>query len=62
MGVLTKEEDASAYEPIAAKAKAKAAPIAEADEEPAVRKEASKPTAVPKKSKLADIVSDWDDE
>ena len=43
--------------------KPKVAPIAEADEEPEVRKEASKPTAVPaKKSKLADIVSDWDDE
>jgi hypothetical protein len=43
--------------------KPKTAPIAEADEEPEVRKEASKPTAVPpKKSKLADIVSDWDDE
>jgi hypothetical protein len=42
--------------------KAKAAPIAEADEEPEVRKE-SKVSAVPsKKSKLADIVSDWDDE
>jgi hypothetical protein len=41
----------------------KTAPIAEADEEPEVRKEASKPTSVPaKKSKLADIVSDWDDE
>jgi hypothetical protein len=41
----------------------KTAPIAEADEEPEVRKDASKPTAVPaKKSKLADIVSDWDDE
>ena len=41
----------------------KTAPIAEADEEPEVRKETSKPTSVPaKKSKLADIVSDWDDE
>jgi len=47
---------------VAAK-KPKTAPIAEADEEPEVRKESSKPTAVPpKKSKLADIVSDWDDE
>jgi len=63
MGELTKEEDAPVYEPIAAKAKAKAEPIAEADEEPEVRKETSKPTSVPaKKSKLADIVSDWDDE
>ena len=37
--------------------------IAEDDSEPEVRKDAAKPTAVPeKKSKLADIVSDWDDE
>ena len=65
MGELTKEEDAPAYEPIAAKAKAKAkaAPVADADEEPEVRKEAPKAAAVPaKKGKLADIVSDWDDE
>lgn len=66
MGELTKEEDAPAYEPIAAKAaKAKAKPAVEAEEEaePEVRKEAAKPSAVPaKKGKLADIVSDWDDE
>ena len=66
MGELTKEEDTPAYAPIAAKAEAKApktAPIADADEEPEVRKEAAKPSAVPaKKSRLADIVSDWDDE
>jgi len=37
--------------------------VAEDDSEPEVRKDAAKPTAVPeKKSKLADIVSDWDDE
>jgi len=37
--------------------------VADEDSEPEVRKEAVKPTAVPeKKSKLADIVSDWDDE
>ena len=43
--------------------KAKAAPVADADDEPEVRKEAAKPSAVPaKKGKLADIVSDWDDE
>jgi hypothetical protein len=43
--------------------KAKAAPIADADDEPEIRKEAAKPSAVPaKKGKLADIVSDWDDE
>ena len=64
MGELTKEEDAPAYEPIAAKAIAKAKPAeVEEDAEPEVRKEASKPSAVPaKKGKLADIVSDWDDE
>jgi hypothetical protein len=64
MGELTKEEDAPAYEPIAAKAKAKAKPAeVEEDAEPEVRKESAKPSAVPaKKGKLADIVSDWDDE
>jgi len=63
MGELTKEEDAPAYEPIAAKAKAKAKPVVDAEDEPEVRKEAVKPSAVPaKKGKLADIVSDWDDE
>jgi hypothetical protein len=37
--------------------------VADADEEPEVRKEAPKAAAVPaKKGKLADIVSDWDDE
>jgi len=69
MGDLTKEEDAPAYEPIAdkaekAKAKTKAEPVAEDDgAEPEVRKEAAKGSAVPaKKGKLADLVSDWDDE
>jgi hypothetical protein len=65
MGELTKEEDAPAYEPIAAKAaKApKTKPAADVDDEPEVRKETAKASAVPaKKSKLADIVSDWDDE
>jgi hypothetical protein len=67
-----KEEDAPAYAPIAEKAekaekakKAKAAPVVEEDEndEPEVRKAPTKETAVPaKKSKLADIVADWDDE
>ena len=48
--------------PKAAK-KPRVEPTAEADEEPEVRKETAKPSAVPaKKSKLADIVSDWDDE
>jgi len=47
------------------KSKAKTEPVVEEEaEEPEVRKAAAaKPTAVPaKKSKLADIVSDWDDE
>ena len=68
MGELTKEEDAPAYEPIAAKAEAKASkkvapPVAEEDEEPVVRKEEKKPSAVPKaKAALSDMVDDWDDE
>lgn len=58
------EDEAPAPAPKAAKPKAKAAPVeAEDDAEPEVRKEAAKPSAVPaKKGKLADIVSDWDDE
>ena len=50
----------------APKASKKAAPKVEAEDdagEPEVRKSAEKPNAVPaKKSKLADIVADWDDE
>ena len=43
--------------------KAKAEVVEEDDSEPEVRKTAAKPSAVPeKKSKLADIVADWDDE
>jgi hypothetical protein len=43
--------------------KVKITPAADADDEPEVRKDAAKPSAVPaKKGKLADIVSDWDDE
>jgi hypothetical protein len=54
------EEEAPA--PAKTKAK-KAAPVADADDEPEVRKPEAKETAVPaKKSKLADIVADWDDE
>jgi hypothetical protein len=57
MGELLAEEEA----PVAKKAKA--APVVDADEEPEVRKETPKAAAVPaKKGKLADIVSDWDDE
>ena len=54
------EEEAPA--PVKTKAK-KAAPVADADDEPEVRKPEAKETAVPaKKGKLADIVADWDDE
>lgn len=62
------EEEAPVPAPKAAKpAKAKPAPVMEEEEdtapEPEVRKPASKATAVPvKANKLADIVSDWDDE
>jgi hypothetical protein len=60
--VEVEEDEAPAPAPKAAKAKAKPAEVEE-DAEPEVRKEASKPSAVPaKKGKLADIVSDWDDE
>jgi hypothetical protein len=55
------EEEAPAPAPKAKKAKA--APVVDEDEEPEVRKPEAKETAVPaKKSKLADIVADWDDE
>ena len=66
--IMDEEEDAAiaAERAKATKAKkAKPAPVAEEEtEEPEVRQAAApKPTAVPaKKSKLADIVSDWDDE
>jgi hypothetical protein len=60
--VVEEEEAEEAPAPKAAKPKAKAEPEAETDE-PEVRKETAKGGAVPaKKSKLADIVSDWDDE
>lgn len=53
-------EEEDAPKPKAAKKKAA---VADEDDEPEIRKESSKATAVPeKKSKLADIVSDWDDE
>lgn len=64
IGELAEEDEAAAIaetkKKIAKKAKVE---VADEDSEPEVRKEAAKPTAVPeKKSKLADIVSDWDDE
>lgn len=56
----SEEEAAPAPKP---KAKKQKVEVAEDDSEPEVRKEAAKPSAVPeKKSKLADIVADWDDE
>jgi hypothetical protein len=55
------EEEAPAPAPKAKKAKA--APVVDESEEPEVRKAPVKEDAVPaKKSKLADIVADWDDE
>jgi hypothetical protein len=68
MGELTKEEDAPKYAPIVekatrAKAKPKAEVVEEDESEPEVRKAAPAQSAVPvKSSKLASIVSDWDDE
>jgi hypothetical protein len=60
------EADEEEEEAPAPKAVKKAAPKVEAEDdagEPEVRKSAEKPNAVPaKKSKLADIVADWDDE
>lgn len=56
------EDEEEVPAPKAAKAP-KTKPVASEDDEPEVRKAPSKETAVPaKKSKLADIVSDWDDE
>lgn len=59
------EEDEAPAPAPKAKGKKAAEPAAEADEgdEPVVRKEEKKPTAVPaKKSSLAAAVADWDDE
>lgn len=54
------QEEAPAPQPKAKKAKPQ---VVEDDSEPEVRKEAAKTSAVPeKKSALADIVADWDDE
>jgi len=63
---VEEEEEAPASAPAPkAKKAVKEYPVAEVEEaaEPEVRKPAAKTTAVPAaKSKLADIVSDWDDE
>ena len=59
------EEDEAATPPAKAAKKAKAVPVAEADDdsEPEVRKEPAKGSAVPaKKGSLADLVADWGDE
>jgi hypothetical protein len=59
------EEDEAPAPAPKAKAKAKPAPVVEDedDEEPVVKKAAAaKPTAVPGKKALADVVADWDDE
>jgi len=53
------EEEAPAPAP---KAKKKPDPVEESDDEPVVRKEEKKPNAVPaKKSNLAAMVDDWDE-
>jgi hypothetical protein len=55
------EEDEAPAKPKAKKAKAEV--VEDDGSEPEVRKESTKPSAVPeKKTKLADIVADWDDE
>jgi hypothetical protein len=66
---LFEEEEGAAAEAPAPKAKAKSKgapppePEAEEDEEPVVKKAAAaKPTSVPGKKALADVVADWDDE
>ena len=61
--VETDDDDAEEAPAKPAAKKAKAAPVADAEDEPEIRKEATKASAVPaKKGKLADLVSDWDDE
>jgi hypothetical protein len=61
--VVETEDDADEVPAKPAAKKAKAAPVADAEDEPEVRKEAAKGSAVPaKKGKLADLVSEWDDE
>ena len=61
---VEEEDEAPAPAPKAKKAKAAPAPVVEDDEEsePTVKKEEKKPSAVPAKKNLADVVADWDDE
>lgn len=57
------EEEDEAPAPAPKAKKKAAAPAAEADDEPVVRKEEKKPSAVPnQKANLADMVDDWDAE
>jgi hypothetical protein len=57
------EEDAAPPAPATKAKKAAPAPAEEEADEPVVRKEEKKPTAVPaKKANLADMVDDWDAE
>jgi hypothetical protein len=62
MGEMMDEDDTAAVAEVkTTKAKTKA--VADEEDEPEVRKDEAKPSAVPaKKAKLADIVSEWDDE
>jgi len=64
LGDLLDEDEAESMAEVKAKPKAKPKAVeVEAEEEPEVRKAAPKVESVPaKKSKLADIVADWDDE
>lgn len=63
VGEMAEEDEAVAVAETKKKVAKKKAEVVEEDAEPEVRKEAAKSSAVPeKKSKLADIVADWDDE
>jgi hypothetical protein len=63
MGEMMDEDAAAAVAEVKVAKAPKTKPAADVDDEPEVRKETAKASAVPaKKSKLADIVSDWDDE
>jgi pSer/pThr/pTyr-binding forkhead associated (FHA) protein len=59
--VAEEEDEAPAPAPKASK-KPKTEPVADEDEEPTVKKEEKKPSAVPGKKDLASVVADWDDE
>ena len=59
--VAEEDDEPPAPAPKASK-KPKTEPVADADEEPTVKKEEKKPSAVPGKKDLASVVADWDDE